>query len=71
MDLSKAIDCIPHDLLIVKIHTYGFSIDSLQIVFSYWKGRKQNVNMNNTYSVFHVLLSRVLQGSVLGPIPFH
>ena len=53
-----------------KMHAYGFSIDSLKIFFSYLKGRKQNVKMNNTYSVFLVLLSGVPQGLVLGPILF-
>ena len=68
MGLSKAFDCIPHDLLIAKMHAYGFSIDSFKIFFSCLKGRKQNVKINNTYSVFQVLLSGVPQGSVLGPI---
>lgn len=71
MDLSKAFDCIPHDLLIAKMYAYGFSIDSLKIFYSYLKDRKQNVKINCTYSVFQVLISGVPQGSILGPILFN
>ena len=71
MDLSKAFDCIPHDLWIAKMHVYGFSNDSLKFFFSYLKGRKQNMEINNTYNVFQVLLSQVPQGSILGPILFN
>ena len=71
MDLSKAFNCIPHDLLIAKMHAYGFSIDSPKILFSVLKGRKQNVKIYDTFSVFQVLLSEVPQGSILGPILFN
>ena len=71
MDLSKAVDCIPHDLLIPKMHAYGFSSESLTFFYSYLKGRKQSVKINSTHSVFQVLLLGVPQGSILGPILFN
>ena len=64
MDLSKAFDCIPHDLLITKIEAYGFSEDFLTILYSYLKHQKQSVNINNVHSMFQILLSGVPQGSI-------
>ena len=71
MDLSKAFDCIPHDLLIAKMHAYGFDNDTLILFFSYLKKRKQGVKINNNISNFLILLSGVPQGSILGPIMFN
>ena len=71
MDLSKAFDCIPHDLLIAKLHAYGFDTSGLCYIYSYLKGRMQSVRINNVYSIYLMILSGVPQGSILGPIFFN
>ena len=71
MDLSKAFDCISHDLLIAKLNAYDFDRKSLVFFYSYLKQRKQCVNLNNIQSIFKTLLSEVPQGSILGPLLFN
>ena len=71
MDLSKAFDCIPHDLLVAKLHAYGFNENSFVFIYSYLKQRRQSVRINNFYSNYHSVLSGVPQRSVLGTILFN
>ena len=52
MDLSKDFDCIPHELLIAKMHAYALDLNS----YSYLKNHKQNVKINNTCDIFQILL---------------
>ena len=52
IDLSKAFDCIPYDLLVVKRHAYGHSMDAITFIYSYIKRRKQGVKINDTQSLF-------------------
>ena len=71
MDLSKAFDCIRHDLLIAKLHAYGFSRDALLLVHSYLENRQQRVKINGSFSSYKHLQLGVPQGSVLGPLFFN
>ena len=71
MDLSKASDCIPHNLLAAKRHVHRLSEDAVFFVHSYLKLRKQGVKINGTESVFQTLLSGIPQGSISCPILFN
>ena len=66
MDLSKAYDCISHDLLIAKLHAYGISMQALELLYSYLTNRKQRVKINNFFGDWFENLVCVPQGSVLG-----
>ena len=49
MDLSKAFDCTPRDMVIAELAPYGIGRENLRLSYSYVKGRKQCVSINNTY----------------------
>ena len=70
-DLSKAFDCIPHDLIIARLEAYGFQIDALRLVHDYLSNRKQRVKLNKTFSSWRDIEYGVRQGSILGPLPFN
>ena len=71
MDLSKAFDCIKHDLLLAKLNAYGFSREALCLVNSFVENRHQRVKINGSFSAFKQLFHGVPQGSVLGPLFFN
>ena len=70
MDLSKAFDCLPHDLLIAKLEAYGIENQSLLLLLSYLQQRKQSVKVKGLSGLLQLNKSGVPQGSILGPILF-
>ena len=49
-DLSKAFECLSHELLLAKLHAYGFSIAALRLIHSYLTNRNQRTKVNLSYS---------------------
>ena len=49
-DLSKAFDCLSHELLIAKLNAYGFDKSALEFIYNYLKERKQRTKVNGNYS---------------------
>ena len=71
MDLSKAFDVLPHDLLIAKLWAYGVGTKSLRFLYSYLNDRKMRVRVESAFSEWLNVLLGVPQGSILGPLLFN
>ena len=63
MDLSKAFDCVLHDLLLAKLAAYGVDESFLCYMYSYLLNWKQCVRINNINSDFLTVISGVPQDS--------
>ena len=50
-DLSKAFDCLNHELFIAKINVYRFALPALKIVHDYLSHRKQRTRVHNSYTL--------------------
>ena len=70
-DLSKAFDCIGHELVIAKLHAYSFNIKSLEFIHSYLYDLIQRVKINSSFSHWSKVESGIPQGSIKGPLLFN
>ena len=65
-DLSKAFDCLNHQLLIAKLEAYGFGKQALNFIYNYLYNRNQRTKVKSKYSTWREIRSDVPQGSILG-----
>ena len=70
-DLSKAFDCIPLGLIIVKLATYALDTNAPKLIHNYLSNWNQRVKVNRTYSIWKDIFYGVPQGSILGPLLFN
>ena len=70
-DLSKAFDCLPHQLLTAKFAAYGLDDASCALLWSYLDKRYQRVKLSGSYSNWLQISKGVPQGSVMGPVMFN
>ena len=69
--LSKAFDCICHDLLIAKLNAYGLERNTLKLIYDYLSNRSQKAKVGSSFGTYLDIVYGVPQGSTLGPLLFN
>ena len=70
-ELSKAFDCVNHDLIIAKQETYGVGENSLILIQDFFPKDPQRVKVGSSLSERMEINLGVPQASMRGPIVFN
>ena len=70
-NLLRAFDCLNHDLLTAKLHSYGLPLISLRLLSHYSSNRKQRIKSENVFSKWESIETGVPQGLILDPLLFN
>ena len=73
MDLSKAYDCVNHDLIIAKLEAYSLALiqNSLTFIQNYLSQRQQRVKVGSSISEWLEIILKVPQGPILFNVFFN
>ena len=69
--LPKRFGCLKHDLIIAKLHAFGFNFKFLRVINAYLRNRVQVTEVGSWCSEILDIIFGVPQGSILDPLIFN
>lgn len=71
LDLKKAFDAIPHQIIMHKMSCYGIRGTPLRLIESYFNNRTQAVKLGSTIGDFRHVTRGIAQGGNISPLIFN